>query len=394
MPKISVKSWRRKSVNTLLELLPIPGVSGEEECVVNYLRKQLRRLNIPAADIYVDDAHRKSALGGNIGNLIVRLAATLPGASRMFVAHLDTVPGCLGSVPVLKDGMICSGKSTMGLGADNRTGVAVLLNTIREIVENSIPHPPLTFLFTVQEERGQLGVRHIAIELLGAPTLSFNFDGGKAEKLTIGSVGADRLDIELTGIGAHAGLRPEKGASAIVAAGKAIADLQDKALLGAISYRNKSLTTNIGIIAGGSAVNVVPEHVMLKAEVRGYDRELRTSIVSIFKSAFDQAAAAICNVDKQAVRSEAQSRTDYEAFSLTDSEPCVVEAERAVRSAGLRPFRAVANGGTDANWLFVHGIPTVSFGAGQVASHSYEEAVDIKEFEKACRIALLLATTI
>src|SRR5207253_342946 len=116
---------------------------------------------------------------------------------------------------------------------------------------------------------------------------------------TVGSVGVDRMDIEMTGIGSHAGLHPENGASAIVAAGKAIAALQDRGFLGAVSYHNSALTTNIGVIAGGSAVNVVPERVILKAEVRGHDRELRRSIVNIFKSAFNQAAEAVCNVDKQ-----------------------------------------------------------------------------------------------
>src|SRR5258708_667237 len=388
----SFKICRRKVISTLLELLPIPGASGDEERVVSYIREQLGRMDISDADICVDDAHRRSPLGGNTGNLIVRLAGTAPGAPRMFVSHLDTVPGCLGTVPLLGDKMICSGKSTTGLGADNRTGVAVLLNTIREIVENSIPHPPLTFAFTVQEERGQLGARHIDLELLGAPELSFNFDGGRPAKLTIGSIGADRLDIEVTGISSHAGLHPEKGASAVVAAGKAIADLHDRGLLGAISYRNTRLTTNMGIVAGGTAVNVVPERVMLKAEVRGQDRELRASLANVFKSAFEEAAVAVRNVDKQAARSDTRFRTDYEAFLLADSEPCVLEAERAIRWAGLTPFRAVANGGTEPNWLLFHGITTVSLGAGQVAAHSLEEGVNIEEYEKACLIALRLAT--
>ena len=380
------------NVNRLLALLAIPGPSGEEERVASYVRNQLNRMNISDIDIFMDDANLRSPSGGNTGNLIVRLAGTAPGALRMFTAHMDTVPGCVGAAPVIKGEMICSAKSTTGLGADNRTGVAVLLNTIHEIVENSIPHPPLTFVFTVQEECGQLGARHIAIKMLGSPELCFNFDGGRAAKLTVGSVGVDRLDIEVTGIGSHAGLHPEKGVSAIVAAGKAIAELHGRGLLGAVSYHDKQMTTNIGMITGGTAVNVVSEGVKLKAEVRGHDRELRASIVTVFKNTFEEAAAQVCNADGQTAKSETRPRTDYEAFVLGDSEPCVLEAEQAVRWAGLTPFRAIASGGTDANWLFAHGIPTVSLGAGQVASHSFEEAVDIKEFNKACLIALRLAT--
>ena len=67
-------------------------------------------------------------------------------------------------------------------------------------------------------------------------------------------------------------------------------------------------------------------------------------------------------------------------------------ADAAVRTVGLTPVQAVANGGLDANWTTRHGIPTVTLGCGQVNPHMVSEALDLAGFEQACRIALLLAT--
>jgi tripeptide aminopeptidase len=70
----------------------------------------------------------------------------------------------------------------------------------------------------------------------------------------------------------------------------------------------------------------------------------------------------------------------------------VVAARAAVGAIGREPEIAVSNGGLDANWLTAQGIPTVSLGCGQVSPHTTSEALDIVEFQDACRIALRLAT--
>ncbi len=83
---------------------------------------------------------------------------------------------------------------------------------------------------------------------------------------------------------------------------------------------------------------------------------------------------------------------DYEAFKLSSKEPAVVTAARALRAIGLEPNLAISNGGLDANWMSAHGIPTVTLGCGQSQIHTIGETLDVREFEKACRIALLIAT--
>ena len=87
-----------------------------------------------------------------------------------------------------------------------------------------------------------------------------------------------------------------------------------------------------------------------------------------------------------------QARLDYHPFRLKDDAPVVRRARAAAVRAGLQPSLRVTNGGLDANWLVRHGVPTITFGAGQVNFHTVEEYVDLPQFLECCRYALALAT--
>ena len=128
--------------------------------------------------------------------MVLKLPGTVRGPRRMLLAHTDTVPICVGSQPVRKARARQLGQQDSGLGADDRSGTAVLLSTVLAILRGKLPHPPLTFLWTVQEEVGLFGVRHLKTSKLGKPRLAFNFDGGSPAKLTIGATGGYRMTIE------------------------------------------------------------------------------------------------------------------------------------------------------------------------------------------------------
>jgi tripeptide aminopeptidase len=252
-------------------------------------------------------------------------------------------------------------------------------------------HPPLTFLFTVQEEIGLYGARCASIGLLGRPRYAFNFDGGPASKMSIGATGGYRMDITIEGLASHAGGAPEQGISAIAIASLAVADLARNGWHGLIERDGRRGTSNIGVIHGGAATNVVCDRVEIKAEARSHDPKFRQRIIDEFHSAFDRAAAEVASVSGQRGRVKIEGRLDYEAFRLGDDEPCVLMAEAAIRDSGGQPIRAISNGGLDANWISARGIPTVTLGAGQLGQHTLGEALDIAEFELACRIGLRLA---
>lgn len=381
-----------EALRLVMDLMAIPGRSGEETAVAEFIRRQLSAVGIAPSQLRSDDAHRRSPIGGQLGNLVLKLPGTLRGPRRMLAAHLDTVPVCLGSRPVRKGGRIVSADKQTGLGADDRSGTAVLLSTVMAIQRGKLPHPPLTILWTVQEETGLYGARHVRKSLLGNPKLSFNFDGSAANVLKIGATGGYRMTIQVYGIASHAGMRPTEGVSAIAIASLAIADLVKNGWHGQITKRGKTGTSNVGVIAGGEATNVVTNYVRLRAEARSHDPKFRARIVQQIEAAFRRAARAVRNAAGQCGRVEIEGHLDYESFRLTATQPCVAAAAAALEAEGLTPELSIANGGLDANWLTAHGFPTVTLGCGQRNLHTTDEQLIVADFQAARRIALRLAT--
>jgi tripeptide aminopeptidase len=376
----------------LLDLLAIPGVSGKERAVSERIVHWLRGAGCPADAIAFDAAHTKTPLRGEVGNLIVKLPGTLPGPRRLLMAHMDTVPVCLGAQPGGRGGHVVSADPKTGLGGDDRAGVSVVLATALEILRRGLPHPPLTLLFAIQEEVGLYGARFVKAADLGRPKLAFNFDGGAVEKITVGATGGYRMDIVIEGIASHAGVAPEKGVSAIAIAALAIATLVEQGWHGLVAKDGKRGTSNVGTIQAGAATNVVAESATLRAEARSHDAAFRGRIVKAIEKAFADAARKVRSVDGKTGRVTFDGHLDYEAFRLDAAEPCVVAAQHAVRAVGLSPRLDISNGGLDANWMFANGVPTVTLGCGQMEIHTTQERLDLAAFDLACRAALLLAT--
>ena len=382
----------RRATDLVMQLMAIPGRSGEEAEVARFIERRLRQAGAPASTVQRDAVHRRTPIGGNTGNLVFRLPGTRRAPRRMLSAHMDTVPTCLGCRPVLRGKQVQSADASTGLGADDRAGVAVVLSTALEILTRGLPHPPLTFCWFVQEEVGLHGSRQVKRSMLGKPRLAFNWDGGSPYKLTIGATGCYRIAIEVEGLAAHAGVAPEAGVSAIAIACLAVADLERAGWHGQIRKGRRLGTSNIGTIHGGETTNVIPDRVVLRAEARSHDPAFRKRIATEIERAFSRAARQVRSVAGARGKVRVDKQLDYESFLLPGDAPCIRIAEQAVRSLGQEPERAIANGGIDANWTNRHGIPTVSLGCGQIAPHTVREALDVERFREACRIALRLAT--
>ena len=307
------------------------------------------------------------------------------------MAHMDTVPVCVGAKPVVAGRFVKSADPTTGLGADDRAGVGVVLTTALEVLRRGLPSPPLTFLFGIQEEVGLYGARYVSAVDLGKPALAFNFDGGAVEKITVGATGGYRMDVAIEGLPSHAGVAPEKGISAIAIASLAVADLVEHGWHGLIEKEGKRGTSNVGIIHAGAATNVVAESAHLRIEARSHDSAFRKKIVKALETAFKDAAKRVKNAAGKCGKVVCDGHLDYEAFRLGDDQPCVVAAIDAVRAEGLEPRTEVSNGGLDANWMAVNGVPTVTLGCGQMEIHTTREQLDLAAYETACRVALRLA---
>ncbi|MFM9963493.1 MAG: M20/M25/M40 family metallo-hydrolase [Planctomycetaceae bacterium] len=379
------------AIQLVTDLIAIPGKSTQEGRVIQFLRDALSHAGVSDSQVLLDDANQRSSAGGEVGNLIVKLPGTKRGPRRLLMAHVDTVPLAVGAKPIREGEIIKSADPNTALGGDDRAGAAVLLNTLLTILKQKLPHPPLTFFWPVQEEIGLLGARHVQPRSLGNPKLCFNWDGGAAHAVAIGATGAYDLNIDVFGTPAHAGAHPEQGASAIAMASLAIADLTANGWHGLIVKGKQRGTSNVGLITGGEATNVVTPHVRVRAEARSHDPKFRLKIVKAFRDAFTKAVQQVRTDAGQPGRADFRSELKYESFQLPLNEPSVAIACDAIRAAGLEPETRISNGGLDANWLTAHGLPTVTLGCGQAGIHTTDEILHLGSYLKACEIALRLS---
>ncbi len=388
---------KKVALARLMRFLGVPGITGHEKAIGAAVVEELRSIGVPRKAMRFDDANKRMPLPTETGNLIVHLPGTVRGDRLMFSTHLDTVPLCDGAKPVRRGNRIQAAGQT-ALGGDNRTGVACLVTLVHTLLANDLPHPPTTLLFTVREESGLWGARHVDVSLLARPAYCFNVDGRSPSEVAIGAVGSERWQAEIRGKAAHAGAHPEKGISASLVASLALTDVYRQGWFGQIHRNGHAGTSNVGSIgdergqSAGSATNVVTDCAIVKGEARSHQPGMIRQIVSAYRQAFQKAAQSVCNDEGNHARLKFSTRLDYSTFKLKQKSQVVQHAIRAVRSAGLVPKPRTTNGGLDANWLVRHGIPTVTVGAGQNNAHSIGEYIELQDYYDACRVVVAMAT--
>jgi tripeptide aminopeptidase len=381
----------------LMRFLSIEGVTGQEANIAAAVSDALKKVGVPASAIRFDDANTRIPVPTETGNLIAEMEGTQPGPRLLFSSHLDTVPLCAGAKPRREGDRIVS-DGTTALGGDARTGVALLVAVAETLIKHKLPHPPITFLFTVREESGLHGARELNPADLKGPAMCINVDGQLASELMIGAVGQENWDVEIKGRASHAGVAPEKGISATMVGAVALAEAKKAGWFGKVVTPNGRGTSNVGIFGGkegkpaGDATNVVTDYVFIKGEARSPEAAFATKIAKGYKEAFATAQAAV--TDDAGVTAEVTFRhkASYPPFKLDEDAPVVKRAVKALEMLGIEPTFLFSDGGLDANWLDKHGIPTVTIGSGQAEIHTVKEYVRLDEFEKGCRLGVLIAT--
>jgi tripeptide aminopeptidase len=387
------------AVARLLKFLSVEGITGQEAAIGKTITAALREAGVPAKAIRFDDAHTRIPVPTQTGNLIATLPGTKRGAKPIcFMTHMDTVPLCAGAKPKI-DGKRIVNTAPTALGGDNRTGCAVLVTLAAELLRQKTAHPPITFLFTVREESGLYGAKHLNPADLGDVAMAFNVDSRLASDLVIGAIGADRWEVDIHGQASHAGVAPEKGISAMLVASLALADVYAEGWFGKVVKDTKSGTSNVGVVSSGEgkpagdATNVVTDYVHIKGESRSHDARFVRRISAAYKQAYEAAAKRVKDHEGKTAKVKFTSRLDYLPFRMKETEAVVRIAAAACKSIGLTPNFKITNGGLDANWMVKHGIPTVTFGAGQHEIHTVKEFVDLTEFGQGCELALAIATS-
>lgn len=371
----------------LLDLLSVPGLSGRERRVADMITERLVAAGCDPSWILEDDAHTRIGQDFEMGNLIVKLPGTFEAPRLMFAGHMDTVPLVRGVVPKRLDRRIVPAGET-ALGADNRTACAAILTLAETLLRHNLPHPPLTLLFTVGEEIGLWGAKEVNPGDLGRPAMGFNIDSGSPEEAIIGAIGAHRWRVEVKGTSAHAGVHPEHGVSAALIAARAIADISARGYFGLIQKDGKRGTSNVGKIQGGEASNQVTDKLTVTGESRSHDPEFLKEITGTIERCFEEAAASVTNHVGKAGAIAFTRQEDYHAFRIPADAPVVESVKSALATLGLSCETKVTDGGLDANYFNVKGVPTVTLGAGQRNPHTVDEYADLDEYVACCRLLL------
>lgn len=404
MPETELLFNEEQALNRLVRFLAVEGVTGQEKAIAQTVERDLVEVGIPRNDINYDEANERIREAGGppteVGNLIVNLPGTRPGPRLLFMTHLDTVPLCAGADPVIRGNRIISNEESTALGGDNRTGVAVLVTLAATLREYKYEHPDITLLFTVREESGLWGARSLQLDDIHNPSIGFNVDGGSPTKLTIGAVGAERWKVIIEGKASHAGVHPEEGISATMVGAMALADVFRGGWFGKVKKQGGGTgTSNVGYFGGfdglsaGEASNVVTDYVEISGESRSHDAKFVKTITKAYRDAFKKARDRVTDHKGKKAKVDFQSNLDYHPFRLKENSAVIRHARAAILETLEQEVKLeVGNGGLDANWLVRHGVPTVTFGAGQNNIHTVDEFVELEDFYTGCQVALALAT--
>jgi len=338
----------------LLELAAIPSPPGGEDGVAAVVERYLRDLGLVVE-------------GDDFGNLYARIEPTADGAPLFFCAHLDTVPPSGDLRPVVEDGIVRNAGGTI-LGADNKAAVAQMLEGVRRVLSEGIPHAGIELVLTRQEEVGLLGASAFDHTRLRAQ-LGFVYDQeGAIGEIILGAPFAQGMEITFHGRAAHAGMSPEEGRSAIQAAARAIADMR----LGRI---DEETTANVGLISGGTAGNIVPDRCVLSAEARCHDeRKLGELVQEMLDICTFAASEAECTM-------ESVARKDYRGYRFAKTEPVVELAAGALARCGHEVRYGLSGGAADANVFNERGLRCVNLTHGVYDFHSPNERVAVADLE-------------
>ncbi len=355
-------------VKLFLDLVNINSPSLQERVCAEFVKNYLEQMGLAVSE---DTAGEEN--GGDANNLIAWLPANVPGAPRIFLsAHMDTVEPTSGLVVKEVDGVFYSSGDTI-LGADDKGGLAPIIEVVNAFLESGEPHGDVCLLISIAEEIGLKGAASVKLK-------EFNLDFGYVLDTgpPVGSFVTrtaihDNLTVTIHGRPAHAGKEPERGINAIQVAAEAVHGMK----LGRIGPET---TANIGIIQGGTAVNVVCASVTLKAEARSTSLEELEAQTGHMIQRFEAAASAA------GATVEIDHYRHYESYDIPADSRVVQTAIAASRSLGFEPALRTTLGGSDANVYNANGVPCIVVATGMDRIHTHEEKMSRRDLLDTARL--------
>ncbi len=363
---------KQRLLDEFLELVQIDSETKYETEIAKVLKKKFTELGL---EVIEDDSMKTTGHGA--GNLICTLEATTENVDTIyFTSHMDTVVPGKGVKPSVEDGYVVTDGTTI-LGADDKAGLAAMLEVIKTLKEQNIEHGKIEFVITAGEESGLVGAKALDPKLMTAKYGYALDSDGKVGTIIVAAPTQAKVKATIYGKTAHAGVAPEKGVSAITIAAKAIAKMP----LGRIDHET---TANIGRFEGGTQTNIVCDLVHILAEARSLIPEKMEAQVNKMKEAFETVASEMGG------RAEVEVDVMYPGFKFGDGDHVVEVAKRAAAKIGRESELQTSGGGSDANVIAGNGVPTVNLAVGYEEIHTTNEKMPIEELEKTAEYVLAI----
>ena len=360
---------RRQLHDTFVELCRLPSPTGQERGVADWITARLQSYRLELSE---DDAG--PIVGADAGNLLTRIPGRDPNRWVLLCAHMDTVPPTAALDPILVEGGFENAGDGI-LGADNKSAVAALLELARIYTSDEPPEIGVELLFTVSEETGLRGATAFDVSQLRSE-FGFVFDhASPIGEVIAASPTLMQITAEIHGRAAHAGIEPELGANAIVAAAAGIVGMPDGRL-------DPETTANVGVISGGTAINVVAERCVITSEIRGIEQARVDQVLEQAIDALqDGADGAGCDLDIVVEKK-------FTGYRVRPSEASLLVADKALRQIGYQPKQISSGGGSDANAFRLNGFQCTNLANGTERAHQPTERVSLTALEDGLALAL------
>lgn len=364
---------KERLLATFLDYVRIDSESRNEAAFAARVAEDLKEIG---CEVYIDSTQEKTE--STAGNVYATLPGTVEGEALVFSAHMDTVIPGIGIEPVVEDGVIRSKGGTV-LGSDDKSGIAAVVEMLRTVRENNIPHPTLQAVFTVCEEIGLRGSKAVEPDKLAGKQVFVLDSDGDAGCIVAAAPGQYKLRATVHGRRAHAGVAPEEGVSAILVLAEAIANMKQMRI-------DEETTANVGYIHADFPTNIVSDRAEMLAECRSRNGEKLEAQAKHMVDCLQKAC------DKYGATFESTLTKSYSAYSFTEADGIVKKVTAACKKVGIPAKLIASGGGSDANVFNGVGVEAVDLGTGMAKFHTTEEFITVENLEKLAELVLAIAT--
>lgn len=356
------------------KLVSIDSPSLKEREMADYLKKLFGEIGVE-----LEEDQTGEATGSNAGNLFARLEGEAGSEPLLLGVHMDTVEPSRNKKAVFHpDGTVTS-NGTTALGADDLAGVTAIYEAVRYLKEKNIPHRTVEILITTGEElycKGANAFDYSKVRSKEAYALDLS---GKIGAAAYAAPTLISFSASVKGKAAHAGFYPEKGINSIQAAAKAIARLSQGRI-------DENTTANIGVFAGGTGTNIVPEACTAKGEIRSLNHEIAMKLLKEYHEIFQEEA------EKARAALEWEEKLNIIAYETDLGGKAAENYRKAVEKTGLEPEFEKTFGGSDNNAFAQHGIEGLVIATSMNQVHSCSEYCSIPEIRQVSEILVNLCT--